>query len=335
MALTAPVKWAQRKGSIFLTIDLPDVDEKTAKIELEDKKLTFKGTSEDKDYHVEIEFLHEIDSKAEDTKYSIKPRGVSFFLVKKEEGSWSRLLENKQLQRTNVKVDFNKWVDSDEEDETNNFNLDGMQGLGGMGGMPGMGMGGGAEAVFSDIKYITCPTCKALVRRAKKATDDLRSSLPNTKISEDRIDEVLENICDPHSDSGSWLAEYKIIEDTPEQPSPKTYLDLKRMGQPGPCLEDCMTVAATCERIMSEAGPDLVEKLWANKMDKTELTEFVCEKLTRKMKGSCGRTRLKIPESRKYKGNPKLGNIDPLDMEEINRKVRENPDLASTSKEEL
>jgi len=210
-----------------------------------------------------------------------------------------------------------------------------MMGGGGMGGMPGMGMGGGAEAVFSDIKYITCPTCKALVRRAKKATDDLRSSLPNTKISEDRIDEVLENICDPHSDSGSWLAEYKIIEDTPEQPSPKTYLDLKRMGQPGPCLEDCMTVAATCERIMSEAGPDLVEKLWANKMDKTELTEFVCEKLTRKMKGSCGRTRLKIPESRKYKGNPKLGNIDPLDMEEINRKVRENPDLASTSKEEL
>lgn len=142
--LTAPVKWAQRKESLFVTIDLPDVEPETAKIDLTDKKLVFSGRSEGNDYTLELVFLHEIDSKSEDTKFRIKARDISFYLVKKEEERWARLLEDKTLQRTNVKCDFNKWVDSDEEDESNNFNVDGMGGMpgmgGGMGGMGGMDM---------------------------------------------------------------------------------------------------------------------------------------------------------------------------------------------------
>ncbi|CAK9094246.1 Protein wos2 (p21) [Durusdinium trenchii] len=152
--LVAPVKWAQRQDTLFVTIDLPDVVKDTAKIELTDEMLKFSGQSEGKDYELELEFYKEakgIDSSSEDSKYSIKPRSINFLLVKKEEGFWPRLLENKQLQKTNVKVDFDKWQDSDEEDDAG-FNTEGMEGLGGMmggaGGMPGMGggmpgMGGG------------------------------------------------------------------------------------------------------------------------------------------------------------------------------------------------
>ena len=42
-----------------------------------------------------------------------------FHIMKKEtEGdSWTRLLEDKALEKTNVKVDWDKYVDSDEEEE--------------------------------------------------------------------------------------------------------------------------------------------------------------------------------------------------------------------------
>ena len=158
MVNTAPVKWAQRDENIFLTIDLPDVEKDSAKIDLSDDKLVFSGKSNGKDYVLDIEFVKEgggIDSSSEESKYAIKPRNISFFLVKKKEGFWPRLLEDRQLQKTNVKVDFDKWVDSDDEDEPQDFNTSGMEGMGGMmgggggmgggmGGMPGMdgGMGG-------------------------------------------------------------------------------------------------------------------------------------------------------------------------------------------------
>lgn len=141
--LLPTVLWAQRSDTLFVTINLPDVEKDSAEINLTDTNLSFKGKSEGKDYALELEFVKEhggIDAKAEESKYAIKPRSIQFHLVKKEEGSWGRLLENKQLQKTNVKVDFNKWVDSDEEEE--GFNTQGMDDLGGgMGGMP-PGMGG-------------------------------------------------------------------------------------------------------------------------------------------------------------------------------------------------
>ncbi len=52
---TAPVKWAQRKDSIYLTITLADV--KDHKIDLAEKKLTFEGNSSGKPYSLNLEFV--------------------------------------------------------------------------------------------------------------------------------------------------------------------------------------------------------------------------------------------------------------------------------------
>lgn len=129
------------------------MDKETAKIELTDTNLKFKGKSGEKEYELELEFVKAnggIDAAAEDSKYAVKPRSVQFLLMKKEEGFWPRLLEDKQLQKTNVKVDFSRYCDSDEEEEAGGFDAAGMDalggamgGMGGMGGMPGMGGMGG------------------------------------------------------------------------------------------------------------------------------------------------------------------------------------------------
>lgn len=51
----APVKWAQRKDSLYVTISLPDVTDQ--KIDLTSNKLTFVGTSGGKSYSLNLEFV--------------------------------------------------------------------------------------------------------------------------------------------------------------------------------------------------------------------------------------------------------------------------------------
>lgn len=159
-SLHPTVKFAQRSDSLFVTIELMDVKKESAVIELGPKSLVFKGKSAKKDYEVKLDLFGEIEDKNPDTKYAIKPREVSFYLKKKEEGYWPRLLSDKAKQKAHVKIDFDRWKDEDEEDETP-MNTSGMEGLGGgggfdfakmqqmmggmggMGGMPGMGGMGG------------------------------------------------------------------------------------------------------------------------------------------------------------------------------------------------
>ena len=55
MSNIAPVKWAQRADSIYLTISLPDVSEPV--IDLTSNKLTFSGKSNGKQYELDLEFV--------------------------------------------------------------------------------------------------------------------------------------------------------------------------------------------------------------------------------------------------------------------------------------
>jgi hypothetical protein len=133
------------------------VDVKEENITLTDTELKFEGKSESKDYQVNIEFLNEVD--AEGSTYKVLPRSVQMHILKKEKEEdefWSRLLKDKALEKNQVKIDWDRFVDEDEEEEGFDMsNLEGGQGMGGggmggmppgmggMGGMPGMGGMGG------------------------------------------------------------------------------------------------------------------------------------------------------------------------------------------------
>jgi len=137
---TAPIKYAQRKDSLYLTIALADV--KNEKIVLTDTELKFEGNSGDKPYQVNIEFFKEVDS--EGSTYKVLPRSVQMHILKKdkeEEEFWTRLLKDKMLEKNQVKIDWDRYVDEDEEEE--GFDMSNMDGASGMGGMPGMGGMGG------------------------------------------------------------------------------------------------------------------------------------------------------------------------------------------------
>jgi prostaglandin-E synthase len=119
-------------------------DVKSENIVLTDSELKFEGKSEDKDYQVNIEFLNAVDS--EGSTYKVLPRSVQMHIIKKdkeEEEFWPRLLKDKALEKNQVKIDWDRYVDEDEEEEGFDMsNLEGGSGMGG-GGPPGMGGMGG------------------------------------------------------------------------------------------------------------------------------------------------------------------------------------------------
>ncbi|XP_056170824.1 uncharacterized protein OsI_027940 isoform X4 [Syzygium oleosum] len=142
------LKWAQRKDKVFLTVLLPDA--KDAKVNLEpDGIFTFsaKAGAENHPYELKLELFDKVD--VEESKINIGVRNIFCILEKAEKEWWKKLLRGDGKPPHYVKVDWDKWVDED-EDTGGMGDLD----LGGMdfskfGGM-GMGMGDDMPEDFED-----------------------------------------------------------------------------------------------------------------------------------------------------------------------------------------
>ena len=136
-ANTAPVKWAQRTESLYVTISLPDVTEE--KFDINEKSLTFTGKSQGKEWECKFEFFKEIE--LEGSVWNVLPNSIQMKLLKKdqeEEEFWTRLTNDKIKEKSFCTIDWDRYVDEDEQDgDFDDANLQGGQGMGGMGGMPG------------------------------------------------------------------------------------------------------------------------------------------------------------------------------------------------------
>lgn len=98
--------------------------------------------AEGKEYSVNVEFFKKVDSAG--STYKVLPRSVQMLLKKDKSDQdefWPRLLADKALEKNQVKVDWNRYVD--EDDEAEGFDMSNLEGGSGMGGMPGMGGMGG------------------------------------------------------------------------------------------------------------------------------------------------------------------------------------------------
>jgi hypothetical protein len=106
--------------------------------------LTFAGASGGDAYALSLPLYAAVDK--DKSKFNVLPRHVFLVLEKAEAGSWPRLTKESTKGDKHIKVDWDKWVDSDEEAGPDDFDMGGMGGFGGGmgGGMPGMmgGMGG-------------------------------------------------------------------------------------------------------------------------------------------------------------------------------------------------
>merc|ERR1711936_800931 len=129
--------WAQRPKHIILTVCLTDC--KDPVINVEKKKLHFKGVggTEMKEHEVTMEFFKEIDP--DKSKFAVRPREVSFVLESKLKQHW-------------LKIDYKNWVDEDEEEEPGQGQdlEEMMRQMGGLGGA-GAQAGGVGAAEMGDM----------------------------------------------------------------------------------------------------------------------------------------------------------------------------------------
>ncbi|RZC79161.1 hypothetical protein C5167_003481 [Papaver somniferum] len=92
------IKWAQRSDKIFLTVDLPDANDVKLKLEPQGR-FVFSATKGGIPYEVDIELYDKINAEKTESKW------------------WNRLLKQEGKPPVFLKVDWDKWVDEDDETE--------------------------------------------------------------------------------------------------------------------------------------------------------------------------------------------------------------------------
>lgn len=110
-----PLMWAQDRNQVFITIKLQDVANET--IQFNTNSFVFKGTttSPPMEYDMTLELFGNIDPESRDTKYAIFGRNVKIELKKNDARSWWPRLAKTTNKLHNVKIDWERWVDNEED----------------------------------------------------------------------------------------------------------------------------------------------------------------------------------------------------------------------------
>jgi len=129
MSLTPNVIWAQRKETVYLKIDLQDVQNQKIELGEDDSSFSFSATSNSKPYALNFRFFGKVSKK--ESKISVTGRAVELQIKKAQSGFWDHLLaaDSPSKKPFWLKVDWNKWKDNDDDDEEaapggNDFNLE-------------------------------------------------------------------------------------------------------------------------------------------------------------------------------------------------------------------
>lgn len=127
---------------VYLTVQLPDA--KSSKVNLDPEGIfTFSATAgpESHAYELKLELFDKVN--VEESKINIGVRNIFCVLEKSEKKWWNKLLRGDEKAPHYVKVDWDKWVDEDDDNETaapGDFDMNSMD-FSKFGDMGGMGLG--------------------------------------------------------------------------------------------------------------------------------------------------------------------------------------------------
>ncbi|KAJ0257630.1 CS domain-containing protein [Hirschfeldia incana] len=114
------VKWAQRSDKVYITVELPDAENVKLKLEPQGKFFfSAMGGASKTQYEVELDLFDSVD--VNESKASVSSRCVCYLVKKAESKWWNRLTKQEGKPPAYLKVDWDKWVDEDEEDKDMDF----------------------------------------------------------------------------------------------------------------------------------------------------------------------------------------------------------------------
>ena len=113
-----PVKWAQHKKIVFLTLEAKNLSSEGRVISLTPEgHLHFEGTNKVTSCHYSLDLNLHDEVVVETTKWKVTDYCVQFSISKKNETAefWPRLIKEKG-KVNNITIDWTRWVDEDEAD---------------------------------------------------------------------------------------------------------------------------------------------------------------------------------------------------------------------------
>ncbi|XP_078160633.1 co-chaperone protein p23-1-like isoform X1 [Carex rostrata] len=137
--------WAQLSDTVFITIELPDA--KDVKLNLQpDGHFSFsaKSGADNVPYELDLELFDKV--KVNESKAAVTSRHICYLVAKEKKKWWPRLLKQAGRTPVYIKVDWNKWVDEDEEKDNkigSDMDFSGMD-------FSNLGMGGPDDMVDDD-----------------------------------------------------------------------------------------------------------------------------------------------------------------------------------------
>lgn len=131
----------------------------------------------------------------------------------------------------------------------------------------------------SDLEYISCDICIATILEGIRQTELMRIKAKG-KLKELQVSDMMDNICDPQTEEGSWLNSLdfyssstgSMVEDNHDGSvvgswqrgfkdmvsTGNDYLLIFQHKYQGLCEEECLTAALSCERLMDEINVDML-----------------------------------------------------------------------------
>ncbi|KAI8002456.1 Co-chaperone protein p23-1 [Camellia lanceoleosa] len=110
------VKWAQSSDKLFITIELPDAKDVKLKLEPEGKFFfSAKSGADNLLYEIDMDLFDKVD--VNESKANVGLRNICYLIKKAESKWWNRLLKQEGKPPVFLKVDWDKWVDEDEEQD--------------------------------------------------------------------------------------------------------------------------------------------------------------------------------------------------------------------------
>eukprot|EP01128_Nolandella_sp_AFSM9_P010201 TRINITY_DN701_c0_g1_i1.p1 TRINITY_DN701_c0_g1~~TRINITY_DN701_c0_g1_i1.p1 ORF type:complete len:231 (-),score=78.04 TRINITY_DN701_c0_g1_i1:78-731(-) len=110
----APIKWAQRKGQLYLKIDQPDIKDVVFDVNEETNSLKVSGVTKDGPFANQIDFHGAI--KKEGSMFVVHGKATEIIIMKAESGPhWPRLTKEKMRYHW-LSVDWSRDIDEEDED---------------------------------------------------------------------------------------------------------------------------------------------------------------------------------------------------------------------------
>jgi len=112
-ALIPTIKWSQNDEFIIINLEINQV--KNDVYEINNNNIVFTGVSNtDLKYSINLELLETVNK--DESKYIVEERVIRFVLKKTEYEKWIRLTKDKNQYKSNIKVNWDSFEDSDEEE---------------------------------------------------------------------------------------------------------------------------------------------------------------------------------------------------------------------------